>query len=68
MNKKLLIAIVDDDLIFQFIAERLIESLILNTKQLYSRMEKKFNRNEPDTLPDIIFLLICQCYEWLVFK
>jgi hypothetical protein len=27
MNKKLLIAIVDDDLIFQFIAERLIESI-----------------------------------------
>lgn len=62
MNKKLLIAIVDDDLIFQFIAERLIESINSEHQTIIFSDGKEAidfidsNRNEIDTLPDIIFL------------
>ncbi|WP_339920360.1 response regulator [uncultured Flavobacterium sp.] len=62
MNKKLLIAIVDDDLIFQFIAERLIESINSEHQTIIFSDGKEAidfidsNRNELDTLPDIIFL------------
>ncbi|SEA41502.1 Response regulator receiver domain-containing protein [Flavobacterium gillisiae] len=62
MDKKLLIAIVDDDLIFQFIAERLIESINSEHQTIIFSDGKEAidfidsNRNEIDTLPDIIFL------------
>jgi CheY-like chemotaxis protein len=62
MNKKLLIAIVDDDLIFQFIAERLIKSINSEHQTIIFSDGKEAidyidsNRNEIDTLPDIIFL------------
>lgn len=62
MNKKLLIAIVEDDLIFQFIAERLIESINSEHQTIIFSDGKEAidfidsNRNELDTLPDIIFL------------
>lgn len=62
MDKKLVIAIVDDDAIFQFIAKRLIESINSINKTITFSDGKDaidfihFNLNNIDILPDIIFL------------
>jgi hypothetical protein len=65
MNTKLMIAIVDDDPIFQFIAKRFIESFeSVNQTLVFSDGKMLYflysNINDKDKLPDIIFLiLIC---------
>jgi response regulator of citrate/malate metabolism len=66
MNTKLMIAIVDDDPIFQFIAKRFIESFeSVNQTLVFSDGKDAIdflysNINDKDKLPDIIFLiLIC---------
>jgi CheY-like chemotaxis protein len=62
MDKKLLIAIVDDDAIFQFIAKRLIDSINAQNKTVIFSDGKDAidfihdNLNKVDNIPDIIFL------------
>ncbi|WP_232758553.1 response regulator [Flavobacterium sp. ALD4] len=62
MNEKLMIAIVDDDPIFQFIAKRFIKSFeSVNQMLIFSDGKDAmdflyFNINDKDKLPDIIFL------------
>jgi CheY-like chemotaxis protein len=62
MNTKLMIAIVDDDPIFQFIAKRFIESFeSVNQTLVFSDGKDAIdflysNINDKDKLPDIIFL------------
>ena len=62
MNKEVLIAIVDDDAIFQFITKRLMESIAIKNKMLQFLDGKEAidfihqNLNEIANLPDIIFL------------
>lgn len=62
MDKKLIIAVIDDDSIFQFIAKRLIESINSEHKTIIFSDGKDaidfihHNLDEIDTLPDIIFL------------
>jgi CheY-like chemotaxis protein len=62
MDNKLIIAIIDDDTIFQFIGKRFIESLESVDKTLVFSDGKDaidylyFNVNDTDKLPDIIFL------------
>jgi CheY-like chemotaxis protein len=62
MAKNLLIAIVDDDTIFQFIAKRVLDSINSQNKTvIFSDGQDAIdfihsNLNEIDKLPDIIFL------------
>lgn len=62
MDKNLIIAIIDDDSIFQFIAKRLIESIDSKNETIVFSDGKdaidfiNFNLNKIDMLPDIIFL------------
>jgi CheY-like chemotaxis protein len=62
MDKNLLIAIVDDDTIFQFIAKRVLDSINSQNKTvIFSDGQDAIdfihsNLNEMDKLPDIIFL------------
>jgi CheY-like chemotaxis protein len=62
MDKKLLIAIVDDDAIFQFIAKRLIDSINAQNKTVIFSDGKDAidfihdNLNKVDNIADIIFL------------
>ena len=62
MDKKLIIAIIDDDSIFQFIAKRLVESINSKNETIVFSNGKDaidfihYNLNEIDNLPDIIFL------------
>jgi CheY-like chemotaxis protein len=62
MNKKLTIAIIDDDIIFHFIFSKLMEKLqVANEVLIFSNGKEAIdfinsNINNLDKLPDIIFL------------